>query len=166
MVGYKKCCKPFPELKCSKNLRNVNDYIKIRLPRSIHVTTNSSICTSCYYQVTNKRQKVENEVSPVNNSLNSPVTPETSSTVNDENISSMSESEECQIKSALVREKLNKILPDIGMSPIYPSKLESRQYHEQKKLLNLTTTLPTSSTSLVSGLEPLLTHSEENHLTV
>jgi hypothetical protein len=132
------------------------------LPRSIETIENLFICSTCYLNISCKRQKIETETSPICLSSCSAVTPKSSSTTDSEISSIRIDSEERQIQNASALKKINEILPEIGMSPIYASKLRARQQHQQQKFIKLAAIVPSTSSSLIPGIEPLVNQSMEN----
>lgn len=155
MDKFRKCCKPYRDSKCSDNLRPVTNYVKQFMPQSVENQDKLSVCTTCYFNITCKRRKIEPELSPVaESSATSPITPQIAD--NDDS----SDSEECYLKNLSVLEKMNEVLPVVGKSPIYLSTLEARPKHQRQKLIDLTSR--TESTSLVSGIVPLFNQSTED----
>lgn len=105
-----------------------------------------NLCSTCYIQI-------YNTFSPGTSSSNINAVFDSTSTVT--TISNDTESsDEENLKRKVTLAKLNNILPVLGLSPIYTSKI-CRESHQQSKMIKL-------SSELNADIQPLLLDAEEN----
>lgn len=132
-----RCCKPIPNVKCSKKLRNINDALRIKLP--VVVREKEKICSSCYIKV---MANEVTEATPIGD-----LSQNTQHGISSNSVSSRTTSPSCRtsacgespVRKRAFLEALNPTLSVLNISPIYESRVYSRPMEVKNKLQKLTT---------------------------
>jgi hypothetical protein len=167
-MSFNKCCKPFPDEKCSKNVVELKRTFLPYLPNSINKDRKLYICTTCHFKLSkNKYKKDQVSIDSVHSTphdaltqLPANITPISTTSTSSPGTSSEGELDQ-EVSKVIALENINKLLPTLGKSPIYHSRMKERHHHEQKKIIDLTAVLPSTSTSSSFGIEPLLVSTQQ-----
>lgn len=150
-----KCCSPFPDRKCSKVLCPINEQLIAMLPKNVDTSNRNKmrVCSSCYLWIM-KSNRIERETTPEpgpsSACTNTLFSSESSGPVSKDSDSS----EEEQINRKVALGKLNTVLPELNLSPIYESR-STKKSQLQNKLIKL-------SSAINADIQPILTKSNEN----
>lgn len=142
------CCRPSSDWKCSKKLKPVSNSLREKLPKSVSKSVDKvlKICTSCYIRINSYNYTEE----PSTRETTPEAGPSTTIIDSGSSVSRDSESSgEARLKRKIALTTLNTVLPDLGLSPIYESRL-SRQTHQQNKMIKLSSEINTDIQPIIS----------------